>query len=387
MLSFYHIGIAFFISLFLVGWLHPKLVKIALLKNIVDNPDPRKLQHTPVPVLGGVAVFLGIVFTTGCMSIVIDCSELFVVIITLLTMLYTGTIDDILNLSPYLRLAIEVVIVLLLIVDGYCIDNFHGLWGIGRLPHWLAVPLTVFASVGIINAINLMDGVNGLSSGFCIIACTIFGILFYLAGEETMTILSVASVGALLPFFLHNVFGKTSKMFIGDGGTLCMGTIISVFVITVLRSDSQIAAYVDSNVGLIPFTLAVLSIPIFDTLRVMLMRISKGSSPFHPDKTHLHHLFINLNASHAATTLAILLLDMTIILCWWLLEWLGASINIQLYAVVVLGLLATLGIYHFVQWHVRRNTCLMHIIRQIGYKTHISRTRSFLWLRNVMDKI
>ena len=236
----YTVLIPFFIALFLVGWIHPKLVKIALLKNIVDNPDARKLQRTPVPVLGGVAVFFGVVIAIGCMSAVVDCSGLPVVIMAMMAMLYTGTMDDILNLSPSLRLLIEIVVVLLLVfVGGYCINDFHGLWGIGPISSWYAVPLTVFATVGIINAINLMDGVNGLSSGYCIMACTIFGILFHLAGEEAMTILAVVSVGALIPFFLHNVFGKSSKMFIGDGGTLVMGTVMSVFVIAILQSGSR----------------------------------------------------------------------------------------------------------------------------------------------------
>ena len=109
-----------------------------------------------------------------------------------------------------------------------------------------------------------------------------------------MTILAVVSVGALIPFFLHNVFGKSSKMFIGDGGTLVMGTVMSVFVIAILQSGSRVAAFVDPNVGLVPFTLAVLSVPVFDTLRVMSTRMLKGSSPFRPDKTHLHHMFIDM---------------------------------------------------------------------------------------------
>ena len=111
----YTVIIPFFIALFLVGWIHPKLVKIALLKNIVDNPDARKLQRTPVPVLGGVAVFFGVVIAIGCMSAVVDCSGLPVVIMAMMAMLYTGTMDDILNLSPSLRLLIEIVVVLLLV--------------------------------------------------------------------------------------------------------------------------------------------------------------------------------------------------------------------------------------------------------------------------------
>ena len=369
----YTVLIPFFIALFLVGWIHPKLVKIALLKNIVDNPDARKLQRTPVPVLGGVAVFFGVVIAIGSMSAVVDCSGLPVVIMAMMAMLYTGTMDDILNLSPSLRLLIEIVVVLL--------------WGIGPISSWYAVPLTVFATVGIINAINLMDGVNGLSSGYCIMACTIFGILFHLAGEEAMTILAVVSVGALIPFFLHNVFGKSSKMFIGDGGTLVMGTVMSVFVIAILQSGSRVAAFVDPNVGLVPFTLAVLSVPVFDTLRVMSTRMLKGSSPFRPDKTHLHHMFIDMGCSHVATTLAILGLNTAVVLCWWAFEAAGFSISVQLYAVVGMGLLATFGLYHFMQWHIRRDTKFMGVIRRLGYKTHISRTGFFFWLQQFVDKV
>lgn len=384
----YTIIIPFFTALLLVGWIHPRLVKIALLKNIVDNPDARKLQRTPVPVLGGVAVFFGVVIAIGCMSSVVDCSGLPVVIMAMMAMLYTGTMDDILSLSPGLRFVIEIVVVLLLIfVGGYCIDDFHGLWNIGRFSYWCAVPLTVVAAVGIINAINLVDGVNGLSSGYCIMACLIFGTLFFLAGEAPMTILAAVSVGALIPFFLHNVFGKTSKMFIGDGGTLVMGVVMSVFVIAILQNGSRVAAYVNPNVGLVPFTLAVLSVPVFDTLRVMSTRILKGTSPFRPDKTHLHHMFIDLGCSHVATTLAILGVNMFVVLCWWALEASGFSIAVQLYAVIAVSLLVTSGLYHFMQWHICRDTLFMRAMRRLGYKTHISRTGIFFWLQQVMDRV
>lgn len=384
----YTIIIPFFTALLLVGWIHPRLVKIALLKNIVDNPDARKLQRTPVPVLGGVAVFFGVVIAIGCMSSVVDCSGLPVVIMAMMAMLYTGTMDDILSLSPGLRFVIEIVVVLLLIfVGGYCIDDFHGLWNIGRFSYWYAVPLTVVAAVGIINAINLVDGVNGLSSGYCIMACLIFGTLFFLAGEAPMTILAAVSVGALIPFFLHNVFGKTSKMFIGDGGALVMGVVMSVFVIAILQNGSRVAAYVNPNVGLVPFTLAVLSVPVFDTLRVMSTRILKGTSPFRPDKTHLHHMFIDLGCSHVATTLAILGVNMFVVLCWWALEASGFSIAVQLYAVIAVSLLVTSGLYHFMQWHICRDTRFMRAMRRLGYKTHISRTGIFFWLQQVMDKV
>ena len=354
----YSLLVSFFLSLLVVSWIHPRLVKIALLKNIVDNPDARKLQRTPVPVLGGVAVFFGIVIGIGSVESAVNSSGLLIL-----------------------------VVLLLIHAGGYCIDDFHGLWGIGRIPRWIAVPLTVVASVGIINAINLIDGVNGLSSGFCILACMMFGTLFYLSGDMKMTLLAVVSVGALIPFFFHNVFGKTSKMFIGDGGTLVMGIIMSIFVIEILQSGSLCAAYVGESIGLIPFALAVLCIPVFDTLRVMSTRILKGTSPFHPDKTHLHHMFIELGASHMATTLAILSLNVSVVLCWWLLAVSGAPIDVQLYAVAGMSLLATFGLYHFMQWHLDRNTELLRKIRRIGYGIHISRTRGFIWLQKTIDRI
>ena len=134
----YSLLVSFFLSLLVVSWIHPRLVKIALLKNIVDNPDARKLQRTPVPVLGGVAVFFDIVIGIGSVESAVNSSGLLIVIIAMMTMLYTGTMDDILSLSPGLRFVIEIVVVLLLIfVGGYCIDDFHGLWNIGRFSYCL----------------------------------------------------------------------------------------------------------------------------------------------------------------------------------------------------------------------------------------------------------
>lgn len=383
-----HVVITFLISAILVGWIHPKIVQIAILKNIVDKPDARKLQRQPVPVLGGVAVFFGIVAGIGSMYDIVNTEVLMIVVLAMMAMLYTGTMDDILSLSPKLRFLIEIVVMLLLITYGaYSVNDFHGLWGIGKIPAWAAIILTLFASIGIINAINLIDGVNGLSSGFCILACSLFGVLFLLSGNVSMTILATASAGALIPFFFHNVFGKTSRMFIGDGGTLVMGIVMSVFVISTLRTQSFPAKFVDDNIGLIPFTLAVLSVPVFDTLRVMFTRILKGNSPFEPDKTHLHHIFIQLGCSHIMTTLAILSLNLLIVLCWGGVVWLGGSIETQLYVVLTLSLLVTPGLYILLKNSIIHRTRFFKLLRHVGYGLHISRTRWFISIQNLVDKI
>lgn len=378
--------IPFAVAFCAVCWIHPRLVRLALSKNIVDNPDSRKLQRRPVPVLGGAAVFFGLFLGLGCLSPFFDCARLFPVFTLMMLMLYTGTLDDIMGLSPLLRFVIEIASVLLLVFVGHhAINDFHGLWGLGPIPLWAATLLTVFASVGIINAINLIDGVNGLSSGYCVFASAVFSVYFCHVGDLTMAVLAFVCIGALLPFFVHNVFGASSRMFIGDGGTLVMGLVMSVFVTRVLEGSSGGGRFAAAGMGLIPFTLSVLSIPVFDTLRVMGSRIWRGRSPFRPDKTHLHHLFIDVGFSHAGTTFCILTLNTLVVAAWWLLCRFGASIDLQLYAVVMLGLLFTFGLYVGVK-SLPKKSRAYRFLRVLAVLSHVERKGIYLRIQRLVDK-
>ena len=281
----------FFVSLVTTALVYRHVLRICIEKDITDKPCSRKLQQAPVSVLGGVAVFFGILVALVADGIVSGISGLYPVACIMTLMLCVGVTDDILGLTPVSRIAVEVAAVLALIYTTGCsIGDFHGLWGIGQLPGWLAVCLTVFAGVGIINSVNLIDGVNGLCSGYCIFACTAFGVYSLFSGETQTAVLAFVCIGALLPFLCHNVFGQTSKMFIGNGGTLLMGTVMVYFVISCIHGAEILSV--------IPFTLAVLSIPVFDTVRVMGVRMVKGRSPFSPDKGHLHHLLFSIHFSH-----------------------------------------------------------------------------------------
>lgn len=343
------IVLPFFISLASVWVIHPHIVKVAKIKGIVDNPNARKLQKEPVPVLGGVAVFFGIFMSFSFANVLAECSELFVLMTSMLLMLYLGSIDDILDLRAISRLVVQIGAVLVLVYMGgdYEIDHMYGLAGLQALPEWIAVPLTVFAAVGIINATNLIDGVDGLSSGFGVMASIVFSVAFFFTGDYPMVILCAATVGSLTLFFLHNVFGKKSKMFIGDGGTLMLGIILAAYVIRLICSAQPLDSTLLPNerASVIPFTLAVLSIPVFDTLRVMSTRILTGYSPFHPDKTHLHHLFIDLGFSHVITTVSILTLNSLVIFVWAVTFLAGWSANIQTVAVFATGIAFTFGLY------------------------------------------
>lgn len=379
-------AISFVVALLTTILVHPLVVYVARKKRVYDNPDERKLQRNPVPLLGGVAVFVGMfagLITAHCLIGVDEYAPEFVAMVV---MLAVGTIDDVKGLSPRFRFIVEIVIVALLIfATGISLNDFQGLWGVGEVSSYIAVPLTIFAVVGIINAINLIDGVDGLSSGFCIMASLLFGVLFYVAGDASMTAVALVSVGALLPFLLHNVFGKSSKMFIGDGGTLMMGVIIASYVVHAISAGSKCELLVERGFGTIPFTLAVLSVPVFDTLRVMAARIMRHTSPFYPDKTHLHHLFIELGYSHAGVTLSVLSLNALVVFAWWLSYSFGASVDVQLYIVVVFSMLITFAFYKFMRVQITRGSSIFRFINKIGKATCIERRGVWLSMQHLVD--
>ena len=383
----YACAASFLVSFLASLWIFKYVLRIAIDKNIVDNPDARKLQKEPVPVLGGVAVAFGIIAATVAGGMFCEVSQVYPLICIMMIMLYVGVMDDILGLSPRLRIFIEILAVLALMYNtGFAIDDFHGLWGIGRLPGWVAVCLTVFAGVGIINAINLIDGVNGLCSGYCIYVCTVFGVFSSRMGGSAGTFLAASCIGALIPFLCHNIFGAKSKMFIGDGGTLLMGTVMTYFVIESLHGGSSAETVRNANFGLVPFTLSVLAVPVFDTIRVMGARMLHGRSPFSPDKSHLHHMLFELHFSHIGTTCTEILLNVLVVGVWWTAYVLGATIDVQFYAVLLTGIGVTFGLYGLLTRIRRRDTCFYHALLRFGDRTHVGHSKWFLKCRERLDR-
>lgn len=384
--SFIYIFILFCISLLGTLWIFRKVHRIAQIKNVVDNPDARKLQDHPIPVLGGLSVFFGIIVALVFCQIFFGSSSLFTFLGIMAIMLFVGTTDDILTLSPYLRLAIEIIVVLLFIYGtGWSIDDFHGLWGINEIPRYVAVPLTVFACVGIINAINMIDGVDGLMSGYSIVVSIILAAFFFKAADMDLSAMAMIAAGALIPFFMFNVVGQKSKMYLGDGGSLMIGTMLALFVVSILKHKSLCSMSVDDSFGLVPFTLAILSVPVFDTLRVMSIRIRDRRSPFSPDKNHLHHMFISLGFSHLGTTLSVIFLNILVILAWLIGYLIGASVDVQLYVVIVFGLMVTFGFYKLAYIAGRRGWKLYSLLQSLGRKTHMENTCIWRKFRDFLD--
>lgn len=381
------------VAFFSVKWVYFKVLKIAKDSNIVDNPDARKLQKRPVPVLGGIAVFFGLiagVLAGACLTYIFSSTpqqSLGPILCAIVIMIYTGALDDIQGLTPSVRFVVEIFTILALIfASGACIDSFHGMWGIGDFSWWIAVPLTVFACVGIINAVNLIDGVNGLCSSLCVLYSLLFGLLFLKVSEIPNAVLAFSLAASAIPFIAHNVFGKRSKMFLGDAGTLMLGVIMAWFTISFLRSDSSVKILaVHKNYNMIAMSLAILSVPVFDTLRVMTRRIYHRQSPFHPDKTHLHHVFIKAGISHSITTLLILLINSLIVLIWFLSAKLHAGLNLQLYIVILCSIVLVWGVYFLFSWNEKHHTALMHSLTKFGVKSHLGHTQAWIALEKWLD--
>ena len=370
--------------------IYPVVLNFAREHKIVDNPNARKLQRVPVPVMGGTTVLVGLLVSFVIAYFLLKDLRVFKVLAILVVMYAVGLWDDIKDIPPSFRFAVEFFTVWIMIVAlGWEINDLHGLWGIHEIPPIMSIPLSLIAGVGIINAINLIDGVDGVCCSFGMMACAAFSVVFFRAGDVTMATLALVTIGALIPFFFHNVFGQTSKMFLGDGGSLMLGTLLTLFTFNTLSTDSPCADFGDSGLSLVALSLAILAIPVFDTLKVMIYRVARGKSPFLPDKTHLHHLYIEMGFSHLATSEIIVFVNVTVILVLILCWLLGMSIDWQLYVVIFLGMIDTWGFYFLMEALHDRNdgngTALYQSWCQKGKSTNISMTPTWQFLRKVVD--
>lgn len=387
--------IMFVLSLTVTTVAFPYVLRYALRHNIVDNPDARKVHRSPVPVMGGVAVYAGMLAGCLAMTFLVKGASIRWSVMALTTMLIMGVWDDRKNLPAVFRLVVQFGLVgAYMGLTGHYIHNLYGLLGIHEISLWVGIPLSLVTGVGIINAINMIDGIDGYLSGFGILACIGFGTLFILVGQSVWSSLAVIMVGALIPFLMHNVFGKKTKMFIGDGGSMMLGFLMTIFALGTmsLHSASHLEA---QGVGLAALALSVLCIPVFDTLRVMTARILKGHSPFKPDKTHLHHLFIDMGFTHFGTTLSILIMN-TIIMVVWLVLWkCGASINTQTIVVMLMGFCVTFGFYKLMRWQqhsgpigedgLPQGTKLWRAFCKMGRRSQVEKGKVWLAIQKIVD--
>ena len=374
----------------------PFALRFALKHDIVDKPNARKLQRSPVPVFGGVVVYSGILAGGLVLLFFFRSPMLAWILFSVALMMVIGTWDDINGLPAFVRLLVEVLLVGgFIATTGIYIDNLHGLWGVYEMDPLYAIPISIFAGVGTINAINMIDGVDGYSSGYAMLACLCFALAFHSAWTPGMVCLTLIAGGALLPFFMHNVFGARSRMFIGDGGTLMLGMLLTSLAFSALSSKVGLGPLEDQNVCIPALVIGVGCIPLFDAVRVMFVRMIHGKSPLKADKSHLHHLFIDMGFSHLGAAMFILQMNIVVLLGWWLAWYLGASMDVQLYVVVAMALMVTAGVYSLMRWQQNggpvdeegypQGTKLWYLLCRLGEWTHKENKRAWRMMRFIMD--
>lgn len=289
---------AMLISMFSI----PTIISVAHSKRILDQPDYRKAHGTETPQLGGLAIFAG--FMTGIaifgqMSVGIQQ-----LLAGSLIIFFVGVKDDINGVSVFKKFFVQVLAAgIVLFYADIRITSFQGLFGIYDLEVGISYAFTFLVILSITNALNLIDGVNGLAGSVVIIACLTFGAYFYFNGEDSFAYVSFALAGAMFGFLRYNLID--AKVFMGDTGALVSGFIISILAIHFIEMKTIIAAPAIS--------MGILFIPIFDTLRVFVIRVYHGVSPFMPDRNHIHHYLGELGLTHIQIVLILGAVNISVI--------------------------------------------------------------------------
>ena len=305
--------VSFFIGLCFM----PLVLNIAKKRSFVVKPNKRTSHEGAIPNVGGINIFISFLLTVFIFSFEV-VSQLQFSIIGVLIILIVGFVDDLIDIKASWKLAGEIISAFFLIViSDIRITNLNGFLGILNVSVPTSYLLSFFVFIVIINALNLIDGVDGLASGLGMLYSLFFAIYFTFTQNPNLAISAYAMVGSLAVFFLYNVFGKKSKIFMGDSGSLLLGYMITLYVFEFCKFNAYpIAHNIPQHLTMSAapaVAVCVLSVPLFDTLRVMLTRIKKGVSPFHPDKNHIHHLLLKTGLKHRQVTFVLLLVSILFI--------------------------------------------------------------------------
>jgi UDP-GlcNAc:undecaprenyl-phosphate/decaprenyl-phosphate GlcNAc-1-phosphate transferase len=276
----------------------PVIIKISHLKNLMADPGERSSHIKKTPTLGGVAIFASTLISYFLWENPDEGQLIHLSISAIVILFFLGVKDDILVLSPKKKMFVQIAAAgLVVILADLRIENFFGIFGINEIPYILSLPLTVFIFIALINAINLIDGIDGLAGGIGMIAGGMFGLWFYLNGYYALACLASSMSGSLIGFLKFN-YSKTSKIFMGDTGSLIVGFLLSMFALKYIQLNIEYRFNPNASFSAPILAIVVLIVPIFDTLRVFIIRLKNKKSPFVGDRNHLHHILIDGGMSH-----------------------------------------------------------------------------------------
>lgn len=338
----------------------PYVLKVSIRKQLVVKPNKRTSHKGNIPNVGGINIFTAFLLSYLLFSVSAgssdDCKYFFA---GLYLIFFVGFLDDLLAFSAKKKFIGEIFAgFIVIVVADIRLTNLHGFFWISEIPDDLFIVSylsSFFLFFLIINSLNLIDGVDGLATGIGIVICSFFGIYFQLIGELNLALMAYSLIGALALFFIYNVFGKKSKIFMGDSGALVLGYIVYVFVVKFCELN-----LVTENSFKDPYfmyaapamSVCILAVPLFDTLRVMFTRIKKGYSPFKADKNHVHHLLLSIGLKHRQVTLILVSVNLSfIVLAIIGRKWPNSILGVS---AALLAIIYTLTMWRVVDRHKRK---------------------------------
>lgn len=286
---------AFAVSVFIF----PILIKYSQRKKILDIPGHRRIHKRITPSIGGVAIFAGF-----CAAIIvwldfIAWPELKSIIGILFIVFVLGLCDDLVHIKPHVKLLGQIISAsLAFFLLDVKLTSTYGLLGSYIFPDFLSFLITVFTIVIITNSFNLIDGIDGLAGTFSTVCFFFFGVWFHLSGEHNLSLLCFSATGAIAAFLVFN--WEPSRIFMGDTGALFIGMLLSILTIQFINTNEGLAVEAAHRFTAgVPTALAVIIIPVIDTVRIIIIRVSKGVSPLKADKRHIHHYLVRLGFRHS----------------------------------------------------------------------------------------
>jgi UDP-GlcNAc:undecaprenyl-phosphate GlcNAc-1-phosphate transferase len=274
-----------------------------------DAINHRSVHQTKATKTGGMAVFLSLFLCS--LYYYLQAVQIFdfSLLIPLGIMFVVGVYDDFYNADFKLKFFLQIIVAKILIDQGFVIDNFHGVLGLNEIPRLASQIFTVFVFLVIVNAINFIDGIDGLAITEAIKVIVL--VELFSAESTPLYSLGMITVFGLLPLYYFN-YKKNYKVFLGDAGSLFLGTLIAIYLFYVLGSDYSLDPIYSANKPLLAMSL--IAYPLFDLLRVFIIRIRNKKSPFSPDQNHLHHLLVKKGYAHFAIVLIVLTFSLIFLL-------------------------------------------------------------------------
>ncbi len=333
-----------FLSAFLVTYITiPAIIRVANEKHLFDFPDNIRKTHVyKIPTLGGVAIFAGAVISSTFFIDFHEVSYLSYMFSAIIILFFIGIKDDIIPLTPAKKFAAQLISALIIVFKcDIRLTSLYGLWGFNTLYYEWSVILTVFTILVVINSFNLLDGINGLAGGIGVIVCFTFAYFLYMLGKPQLVIFGMAMVGALLGFLRYN-FIKDAKIIMGDTGSLTLGLFVAILCIEFIEINAKSFNPILKPSFVPVFSFTILIIPLFDTLRVFIVRIWNKKSPFQGDRNHIHHFLVDSGMSHLKAAGLLFTVNITLIITAYSLQFLPSSILLVLMLVMafILSLLA-----------------------------------------------